>query len=107
MVKRYGMNKFGQLVLVRERKAWSAESKRAKRQRRRAPVGSGGFSGADLRAVGQQQGWRCYWCGTPCREDYHVDHIKPLSKGGSNRIENICIACPDCNLKKGVNEWVK
>ena len=30
-----------------------------------------------------------------------VEHITPKSKGGTNRISNLCIACRDCNQKKG------
>lgn len=88
---------------INERKPKSAEVKRAARQLRRSPVGSGRFTAAELRAKGEAQGWRCHWCGADCKENYHVDHIQPLSKGGSNRIENICIACPTCNLKKGAS----
>lgn len=29
-----------------------------------------------------------------------IDHIIPISKGGSNRKENITIACYECNFNK-------
>jgi hypothetical protein len=31
-----------------------------------------------------------------------VEHIVPKSRGGSNRITNLCLACEKCNLKKGI-----
>lgn len=30
-----------------------------------------------------------------------IEHIKPRSKGGSDRISNLTLACHDCNQKKG------
>ena len=33
-----------------------------------------------------------------------VEHIKPKSKGGSNRVSNLTIACRVCNFKKGNRE---
>lgn len=30
-----------------------------------------------------------------------VEHIHPKSKGGSNRVSNLCLACERCNQKKG------
>ena len=38
-----------------------------------------------------------------------IDHILPITKGGSNNISNICLACWRCNLTKHartLEEWV-
>lgn len=32
---------------------------------------------------------------------YHVDHIVPLARGGSSRIENLQLLHARCNLRKG------
>ena len=32
---------------------------------------------------------------------WQLEHIYPKAKGGSNRISNLCLACPSCNQKKG------
>lgn len=42
----------------------------------------------------------CKWCGVDCAKVYHVDHVVPLSKGGTHTLDNLCIACPTCNLRK-------
>lgn len=43
---------------------------------------------------------KCAYCGakdTPLE----IDHLTPKSKGGSNRISNLTLACHNCNQKKG------
>lgn len=42
----------------------------------------------------------CRWCGVDCEDDYHIDHVYPLAKGGEHRVSNLAIACPSCNIKK-------
>lgn len=39
-------------------------------------------------------------------DEFHMDHIIPLSKGGKNSDENIQLLCPKCNLKKGAKHPV-
>lgn len=43
----------------------------------------------------------CAYCGakdTPLE----IEHVQPKSRGGSNRVSNLCLSCRDCNEKKGV-----
>lgn len=48
-----------------------------------------------------QQG-RCACCKVLVKKTgHHLDHIYPLSKGGSNEDSNIQILCPTCNCRKG------
>jgi hypothetical protein len=46
-------------------------------------------------------GGKCAHCGS--KEDLQVDHITPVSKGGTNHIGNLQALCGSCNRKKGVN----
>ncbi|MDJ0535176.1 MAG: RNA-guided endonuclease IscB [Xenococcaceae cyanobacterium MO_207.B15] len=41
----------------------------------------------------------CAYCGAK-NIPLEVEHIKPLSKGGSNRVSNLAIACVSCNQAK-------
>jgi 5-methylcytosine-specific restriction endonuclease McrA len=43
----------------------------------------------------------CRYCGAEYRlHDMTRDHVIPLGKGGKNSIENIVLACNQCNNKK-------
>jgi len=48
-------------------------------------------------------GRKCCYCG---KENIpliplEIEHIIPKSRGGTNRIDNLCLACHECNQKKG------
>lgn len=43
----------------------------------------------------------CYWCSTDVSpKRCHSDHVTPLSKGGIHAVENLCISCAVCNMRK-------
>jgi len=46
-----------------------------------------------------EQNGKCAYCFKYVGVNYHVDHITPLSVGGTSDMENLAIACPRCNLK--------
>jgi 5-methylcytosine-specific restriction endonuclease McrA len=71
--------------------------------RRRAWAGSG-VSTSELRAWLISQPKRCYWCGSDCAENRHIDHYVPLSKGGKHELANLVIACGPCNLRKNAKD---
>jgi hypothetical protein len=45
--------------------------------------------------------FRCEYCGVT-KEDtqLHLDHIIPVSKGGTDELDNIRVLCAECNLNK-------
>lgn len=44
----------------------------------------------------------CFWCGAVVTfEESTVDHRIPLSRGGSNRSDNLVLACKTCNHARG------
>ena len=47
-------------------------------------------------------GWRCATCHT--ERELQIDHIQPVSRGGSDDEENLQVLCRACNLYKG-SKW--
>lgn len=51
--------------------------------------------------VFKRDGFTCQYCGrTPPEVVLEIDHVKPVSKGGTNDITNLVTACRECNLGK-------
>lgn len=83
----------------------SDHAKNAKRKR--AP---GYHTAEDERRQYEKQHGLCFWCNDPVGSEFHIDHIQPLARGGTNNADNICVACPYCNLHKWAHspeEWKK
>lgn len=55
--------------------------------------------------VFKRDSFKCQYCGKASPDVIlHVDHLKPVSKGGENEIYNLITACSDCNGGKGATE---
>lgn len=75
--------------------------KRASRHKRRESKSH--INAATFKEVTQwllEQPKKCSYCWRDCHKDYQLDHIVPLSKGGTHTIDNFTIACPTCNNSK-------
>jgi hypothetical protein len=54
-----------------------------------------------VRRLRTLQEGKCAYCFADLGVEFHVDHIMPLSFGGSNNEDNLALACPRCNLIAG------
>ena len=79
------------------RVSWHANNLR----RRKAP---GKISASALAEILELQRHRCAACRRSVRGSYHIDHIIPIARGGTNDRRNIQILCPTCNLSKGAKD---
>lgn len=60
----------------------------------------------DVDKLFEEFGKMCYYC--RISKATSLDHVTPISKGGTNNINNLVPACISCNSKKGAKlliEW--
>ena len=85
------------------RRAWAKTEKgkvshrRAVTNRRARMMGAAGFNCWETCL--KVYNYQCAWCGS--KENLQLDHITPLSKGGSNWQFNCQPLCRKCNASKG------
>jgi hypothetical protein len=80
------------------------EARHRVRQRRALLAGAeGSHTIEEIMALLERQGGICVGpgCGTDIRDCWTVDHIEPITRGGSDYIENIQLLCHPCNTSKG------
>lgn len=101
-------------TLIESCKRWRLENRdkhlaSVHARRARMLSADGGFSKKDIERLKKSQSMRCASCDTCLiKSGYHIDHITPLSKGGSNWPYNLQLLCPKCNLGKAAmmpSEW--
>ncbi|MCA9861131.1 MAG: HNH endonuclease [Thermomicrobiales bacterium] len=79
------------------------------RIRSRAPRERGRLSSVRADVWDKTTG-HCWHCGRELHpfRDFHIDHLIPFSRGGSDDFDNLVPACSACNLSKGgkrVEDW--
>ena len=77
----------------------------ANNRRARKMQNGGSLSPNIIDALLKKQNWKCACCDAPILDDYHLDHIVPLSLGGENSDINVQILLPKCNWRKGAR-WI-
>ena len=60
----------------------------------------GNFTADDIATIYNWQDGLCYYCGVDTKGRFAMDHMIPLSRGGSNYPSNLVVACRPCNLRK-------
>ena len=61
------------------------------------------------RLVVQRSRDRCEYCHLSQagqEATFHIDHVRPVTRGGVSAIDNLALACVSCSLRKGGKETV-
>lgn len=74
-----------------------------RRRIRMAGVASVPFTFEQVLARFAMFGDRCWMCGV-AGVDLHMDHVKPVARGGPHMLSNIRPACKPCNSRKS-DRW--
>lgn len=67
-------------------------------ERKKRAIGS--HTEWDVLKVRRKLGDKCAYCGVELFGKGEVEHMTPLAKGGSDRADNIVLACKGCNSEK-------
>ncbi|MEU4493093.1 RNA-guided endonuclease IscB [Streptomyces sp. NPDC023998] len=84
-----------------ERVAFDTHAMSAGKDLTAAEYRSGTLAGTEIREyLLAKWGRSCAYCGAT-GVPLNIDHVRPRSRGGSNRISNLVLACISCNQAKG------
>ena len=55
---------------------------------------------SEKETIAASQQWNCQECHERLPSKYHIDHIIPLFKSGTDKISNLRALCPKCHKTK-------
>lgn len=83
-------------LLNPDRKNVQLQNRRARKQ-----LAGGSFDESDVKHLLSAQRGMCCYCGCTMGGKHTVEHLVPLSRGGTNWPSNLALACGPCNARKG------
>ena len=97
-------------VIAERRAAPEGRRKRViaqqRREARKRNQGGSGVTQEQWEEILEDHGHACAYCGS--EGPLHMDHVQPISRGGSHDASNVVPACKPCNSSKNdrtVAEW--
>lgn len=98
--------------LIEKMKEYRNENKElflnhVRKRRARIAGAEGSHTANDIKNILKLQRNRCASCKIDVSSGYHIDHIFPISRGGSNSPDNLQILCEPCNKAKHAKDPFK
>lgn len=86
-----------------QRRVYSRRS--AKSRAKHLSAAEGTHTKEDIRELWHIQSGRCYFCLTAMKHyvepnPFHIDHLTPISRGGTQWPSNLALVCASCNCSK-------
>ena len=93
---------------IENARAWAAANREQRRsyqneysRRRYAAERGSAVEPIDRGAVWARDGGTCHICGQACEPDnWHMDHVAPIARGGAHVMDNVAVSHPACNRRK-------
>ena len=60
----------------------------------------GYYTDSDIRKIRKELEDQCRFCSAPLNRGGEIEHLTPLSRGGTNYPRNLTLACLNCNREK-------
>jgi 5-methylcytosine-specific restriction endonuclease McrA len=73
---------------------------RLEKRKRLEEQAEGSYSDADIERIRQLLENRCFFCDRELGGGGEVEHLTPISRGGSNYPDNLTLSCSKCNKEK-------
>ncbi|NBV99676.1 MAG: HNH endonuclease [Proteobacteria bacterium] len=70
---------------------------------------TGDYSKADIEKIRINLDDKCFFCSKELNNTGEIEHLKPISRGGSNDPKNLTLSCLNCNREKTnktLNEYI-
>lgn len=90
-------------IIAQWRENGDKDNAKAHRQKRRAIERGTQVEHIRPSVVMERDGYICYLCGVNLRltlELIHIEHLIPLSRGGTHTYDNVAVSCANCNQRK-------
>jgi 5-methylcytosine-specific restriction endonuclease McrA len=84
-----------------------AQRIRAHRRRTQIANAGGSFTQEDIQILFKRQRGKCACCRESIKDGYEIDHIEPVSKGGSSDPTNLQLLCMPCNRRKSARNPIE
>lgn len=97
----YGKNRLNNFIILKNCNILCVNKNQQPKKSRRTNM-----SKSIRHEVFKRDNYKCVECGVNKDEtSLHIDHILPVSQGGSDELDNLQTLCQDCNLAKSNRFW--